>query len=864
MATDTMNKADTMQTVRIFTVVPELPARLEGLRTLAYNLWWTWNPEAIEVFQRLDRELWEKCYHNPVLMLGRLEQKNLDQLAQDEAFLTHLDAVMEKLQQHLTKHSWYHRFAEKSDLDKMQIAYFSAEFGLSEVLPIYSGGLGLLSGDHLKATSDMALPLVAVGLLYREGYFSQYLSADGWQHERYPQNDFYNLPVLPVRDEASRQLRVSVRCGGTDVVAQVWQINVGRIVLYLLDTNVPENNPADRSITSRLYGGDREMRIRQEIILGIGGMRMLQALGINPTVYHMNEGHSAFLSLERVRKLMEQENVNFSQACQATAAGNVFTTHTPVPAGNDMFAPELMRKYFADYAGKFGLDWDDFMGLGRQEPQNNKEDFCMTVLALRLSDHANAVSDLHGKVSRKMWANVFAPFPEDEVPIVAVTNGVHSKGWLSHEMVGLFDRYLGPQWVKDATDQRPWSRVEDIPGSELWRIHERRRERLIAFARRGLRRQLKRRGAGPNELDKAMEVLNPEALTIGVARRFASYKRSALLLRNIERFRSIVTNKDCPVQIIMAGKAHPNDNSGKELIRSVVRLAQENGLRHHLIFLENYDINIARYMVQGVDVWLNTPRRPMEASGTSGMKAAVNGALNFSVLDGWWCEAYNPQVGWAIGQGEEYFDHEYQDQVESEAIYDTLEREIVPLFYERGPDGLPNGWIEKMKKSLAAIPAYFNTGRMIQEYTDLCYRPAHERWTALNANHLERTRNLLVWRDQMEDRWPELSVRAVHAQTDQPLLLHEEMPVRVEVRLGQIDSQDIKVQLYCSPLDIRGRLGPGDTVELSHEECIEDDVHAYSGAIRCPSTGRYGFAVRILPNHPDMSLRQIQGLMLWA
>ncbi|MCK4851345.1 MAG: alpha-glucan family phosphorylase, partial [Phycisphaerae bacterium] len=395
---------------------PELPARLEGLRRLAYNLWWTWNAEAIELFQRLDRQLWEKCYHNPVLMLGRLEQDTLDRLAQDEAFLTHLDSVIERFQQHLSRHSWYHRLSEQSDLDKLQIAYFSAEFGLTEVLPIYSGGLGLLSGDHLKAASDMGLPLVAVGLLYREGYFRQYLSADGWQHEKYPQNDFYNLPVLPVRNEAGQQLRICVRCGQRDVIAQVWQINVGRVVLYLLDTDVPENTPADRSITGRLYGGDREMRIRQEIILGIGGVRMLEALGIEPTVFHMNEGHSAFLALERIRKLIEKEKVNFAQACQATAAGNVFTTHTPVPAGNDMFSPDLMRRYFTDYASTLKLNWQEFMGLARQEPDNDKEDFCMTVLALRLSDYANGVSALHGKVSRKMWANVFAPLPEDEVP----------------------------------------------------------------------------------------------------------------------------------------------------------------------------------------------------------------------------------------------------------------------------------------------------------------------------------------------------------------------------------------------------------------------------------------------------------------
>ena len=863
MPIDTV-RAETMQTVRIFTVVPELPPRLEGLRKLAYNLWWTWHPEAIELFQRLDRNLWELCYHNPVLMLGRLEQKTLDTLAEDEPFLTHLDTVAEKLQSDLTRSSWYHHIAEQNNISDLQIAYFSAEFGLSEVLPIYSGGLGLLAGDHLKAASDMGLPLIGVGLLYREGYFRQYLSSDGWQHERYPENDFYNLPVLPVRNESDQQLRISVRCGNHDVVAQVWQVNVGRVVLYMLDTNVPENCPADRSITSRLYGGDREMRIRQEIILGIGGVRMLEALGVPATIYHMNEGHSAFLALERTRKLMEAEQVTFNQAATATAAGNVFTTHTPVPAGNDMFSPDLMNKYFTEYAKNLNLDLHNFLALGRQEPQNTKEDFCMTVLALKLAGHCNGVSALHGKVSRKMWGNVFPALPEDEIPIISITNGVHARGWLSHEMAGLLDRYLGPNWSKDPTDHQTWKRVEEISGSELWRTHERRRERLISYVRRSLKRQLERRGAGSNELVQAMEVLNPETLTIGIARRFTSYKRSTLIMRDIERLGRILADKEKPVQIIMAGKAHPCDNSGKEIIRNVIRLATQPDFRNHLVFLEDYDINVARYMVQGCDVWLNTPRRPMEASGTSGMKAAVNGCLNFSVLDGWWCEGYCPDVGWAIGRGEEYFDHEYQDQVEAEAIYNLLEREIVPLFYQRGAGGLPTGWIGKMKKSLLSLPRQFNTHRMLQEYTELSYVPAHRRGAELSADHIARSRDVLAWLDVIQSRWSQVAVRDVQAATDQPLLLHEEMPVRVEVQLGQIEPKDVKVQLYCSPLDIRGGLLPGDNIELSHQECVENDVHAFTGAIGCPSTGRYGFAVRVLPNHPDLSLQQIQGLILWA
>ncbi|MBM3792131.1 MAG: glycosyltransferase family 1 protein, partial [Acidobacteria bacterium] len=622
-----------------------LPKELTFLQKLAYNLLWTWDPEMLELFIRLDPDLWEETHHNPVLMLGRIKQESLIAASRDEAFLAQMERAAESFETYMeARFTWFQK--EHDGTGKPVVAYFSAEYGLADCLPIYSGGLGVLSGDHLRAASDLGIPLVGIGLLYQQGYFRQYLNADGWQQEEYPENDFYTLPLTLERNRKGEPVTVSVEYPGRSVHAQIWRVQVGRVPLYLLDANIPPNSPEDQDITDQLYGGDREMRIKQEIMLGIGGYRALQALGFDPAVCHLNEGHSSFLTLEKCRQLVRDRHLSFEEAREVTRSGTVFTTHTPVLAGNDYFSPALVKKYFADFHPQLKMSPEDFVGLGRQDPQNHGEEFCMTILAFRLAGHRNGVSQLHGKVSRAMWHGVWPGIPQDETPITSITNGVHAPTWVSRDIAGLLNRYLGPRWREDPGDFALWSRMHSIPDEELWRTHERRRERLVAYSRQRLQRHLQTRGAPPTEVAQANEVLNSEALTIGFARRFATYKRATLLLRNPERLSRILMDKDRPVQIIFAGKAHPQDNMGKELIRQLIHFERRPEIRRRMVFLEDYDMVVARYLVQGVDVWLNTPRRPMEASGTSGMKAALNGALNVSILDGWWDEAYNPSTGW--------------------------------------------------------------------------------------------------------------------------------------------------------------------------------------------------------------------------
>ncbi|HLV44357.1 MAG TPA: alpha-glucan family phosphorylase, partial [Aggregatilineales bacterium] len=785
-----------MQPIQTFKVVSKLPEALSRFPELAYNIRWSWDLETIALFQRMGENLWEDSGHNPVRMVGLLSQSRLDALAQDEGFMAHYERVLADFDEYMQKvrHTWYP--AEFGAEEAPQIAYFSFEFGLTESIPNYSGGLGVLAGDHLKAASDLALPLVGVGLLYQQGYFRQYLNVDGWQQELYPENDFYTMPLQQVLDEDGEPVRISVDLLGRPVYAQIWQVRVGRIDLYLLDTNIPENvEKADQNLTDQLYGGDREMRIRQEVLLGIGGLRALQAIGLEPAVCHMNEGHSAFLALERARILMERTGISFEQAAAITSASNVFTTHTPVPAGNDYFAPDLVEKYFGSYRGQLGLDREAFLALGRQDADNPREYFCMTILALRMSAYANGVSRLHGEVAREMWQDIYPDVPLREIPIGSITNGVHTYTWISRDLSQLFDRYLGLRWREDPTDQRVWQRAADIPDEELWRVHERSRAQLVSFARQRLTGQLTRRGVPPTEIDAAHEALDPDILTIGFARRFATYKRATLLLHDEERFMALLCG-DRPVQIIFAGKAHPHDVEGKEFIRQLVRFARTAGCRNRFVFLEDYDMVIARHLVQGADVWLNTPRRPLEASGTSGMKAAMNGVLNLSVLDGWWAEAYNRNVGWAIGSGEVYDDTDLQDRIESNTLFDLLEQDIIPTFYDRGADDLPRGWIALMKNSLRELAPVYNTARMVQEYTRRFYYPALEKQRHFVANSHEHGKKYADWLLHLRENWGELKFGGISASTNGEVRVGERLAVTADVYLGDVKPEEVAVQLY--------------------------------------------------------------------
>jgi starch phosphorylase len=850
------------RTIRTFTVLPRIPERLQALQKMAYNLWWCWHADAVELFRRVDPALFDKLDHSPIRLGYALPQEKLEQLAHDETYLAHLDRVAEQFDHYMTRKTW---FAEQfPDDQSLKVAYFSMEFGIHESVPVYSGGLGVLAGDHLKSASDLGLPLVGVSMMYREGYFRQYLNADGWQQERYPENDFFNLPLIAEEDADGQPLLVSVELPGREVKLRIWRIQVGRVPLYLLDSNIPQNRPEDRAITSQLYGGDNTTRIQQEIVLGIGGVRALRALGIDPTVCHMNEGHAAFCALERVRTLMQSSGLDFAAAAEAVKAGTVFTTHTPVPAGNDVFPSSMIDQYMGGFMQQLGLDRRAFMNLGRQRADDDSEPFGMTVLALKMSNSSNGVSALHGEVSRGMWNSIWPSLPKNEVPITSITNGVHTQSWLAPEIGQLFERYVGVQWDSKPADFAVWKRVDQIPDAELWQTHTRAKERLIKFARARLREQLKRRGASALDVDAAKEVLDPDALTIGFARRFATYKRGDLVFRDPARLAAILNQTDRPVQLVFAGKAHPKDNGGKELIARVVHNTRLAEFRKRVVFIEDYDMNVARHLVHGVDVWLNNPRRPLEASGTSGMKVAVNGGMNLSILDGWWCEGYDGENGFAIGAGEEYTDLKYQDDVESRLVYELIERELVPTYYHR-EDGLPRRWIARMKKAISTLVPVFNTNRMVDEYLERCYLPAHRREAALSENGLKPAVELAGWRRRVGGDWGAVRVDGVEASTGQMWQVGTEFPVTVRVRLGALKPTDVSVQIVYGHLDAGGEVPVAKTYALSPVGGPDgSQVVTYRGAVPCETSGQFGFSVRVLPAHAHLPNPFEPGLVTWG
>ena len=856
--------ADIIPSIRTFQVFPDVPASLQPLLEMAHNLWWVWNPDAVDLFRRLDRELWETVYHNPVKLLGTIPQEKLAAAASDEGYLARLERVYESFKEHLSDDLWFQKNHKESA--NLHVAYFSAEFGIHESLPIYSGGLGILAGDHLKSASEVGLPLVGVGLLYRNGYFQQYLSADGWQQEAYPELDFYNLPIQPCTFTDGTPVQVRVDLPENSVFCKLWKAQVGRIPLYLLDTNLPENAPSDRDITSRLYGAGTELRIKQELVLGIGGTRAMEAMNVPVNVYHMNEGHSAFLALERIRVMLQQRpTLTFDEARQLVMASSVFTTHTPVPAGIDTFHPDLMVKYFKSMVPSLKLDEEGFLALGREDVTNKKQGFSMAVLAIRLADGVNGVSWLHGDVSRKMWHNMWPAVPADEVPIKHVTNGIHIRTWLSPEIGDVYERYISGKWQSDPTDPKAWAGVAQIPDEELWRAHERCRSRLVTWTRHALREQLARRGATFSDLAVADEVLDPEALTIGFARRFATYKRGALLLRDAERLKKLLEDTKRPIQFVFAGKAHPADSEGKELIKTIVHFARDAGVRRKFVFVENYDMNVARYLVQGVDVWLNTPRRPYEASGTSGMKAAVNGVLNCSILDGWWVEGYalDPSVGWAIGRGEMYPDPGFQDHLESQSLYDLLEKQIVPLFYERGADNVPRAWIQRMKTCIAKLSPAFNTNRQVRDYTEMLYLSALKRGDSLASDNLSRAIQLAHAKDSLRHKWNTIKIVGVHTSGNGHFKVGESMQVETLVDLPEIDPKELTVQLYAGPINATGQIESPQTKPMTLAKQMAPGKFMFTGSIDCRSSGRQGFAVRILPGNPDLVTPFEPGLILW-
>ncbi len=852
--------------IQRFNVAPNIPEKIAHLKDLAMNLWFCWNWEAVRLFIRLDHRLWEQCYQNPVELLGSLPQETLDDAARDESFVSELERVYEHFSEYMARHVWFDR--SHGDEKGFLTAYFSAEYGIDEGLPIYSGGLGILSGDHLKSASDLGVPLVGVGLLYQKGYFRQRLNLDGWQQEQYPVNDWYNMPVTVERKEDGSPVKVSIDITGTPVTLQVWRVQVGRTPLYLLDTNIPENAPPYRDITDELYGGDRQTRIQQELVLGVGGIRALRALGLKPSVYHVNEGHSAFLTLERIRVLVQEKGLSFEEAREVIKASTVFTTHTPVPAGNEVFNLDMVKRYLEGAPEALGLSWEEFAALGQNgrdtlDKEGRQTAFSMSALALRLSSFSNGVAKLHGKTSRSMWKDLWPDLLEDETPITSVTNGIHNRSWISHDLGDLLERYLGPKFMDNPEDRDIWENVDEIPDGEIWRTHQSRRERLVFFIRKRLREQLKRQGAGSVAVKMAEEVLSPDCLTVGFARRFASYKRANLILKDTERLKSFLCDNDRPMQLIFAGKAHPADTEGKELIKSIVHFGRRPDLRNRVVFIEDYDINVARYLLQGVDVWLNTPVRPMEASGTSGMKAAANCVLNLSVLDGWWDEGYHQSAGWSLGGGQDIEDESERDRVESEALYNILQHEVLPLFYDRDRTGIPREWVRMMKSCLKKLAWTFSSNRMVREYTERAYLGAHKAAGTLAANDFAKTRELAAWREHIAEHWPHLRLSSEKVSQIDNVKVHDHIPIKVKAGLGELAVSDVQLQVVYGLIDRHGQIAEPKVLAMQ-PGVKEDGQVEYSAEIVCTQSGRYGFAVRAVPKPDGYSLFHAPHLVTWA
>ncbi len=843
-----------MKALRRFTVRAHLPERLAALGTLTSNLRWSWHPETQDLFAAVDPELWERCGSDPVRLLGEVPPERLDELAENEEFLSRLDAAAADLDHYLARPRWYQQQQERGTAVPEGIAYFSMEFGVSEVLPNYSGGLGILAGDHLKAASDLGLPLIGVGLLYRSGYFRQSLSADGWQVEHYPAYDPQGLPIklLTEADGTTALVQVEVP-GGRTLDARVWIAQIGRVPLLLLDSDIASNDEQLRGVTDRLYGGDQDHRIKQEILAGIGGVRAVRAYtrihGLpDPDVFHMNEGHAGFLGAERIRELVTGSGLDFDEALAAVRAGTVFTTHTPVPAGIDRFPIELVRHYFSGRNGENesallpGLTVDRILALGRE---SNPDVFNMAHLGLRLGQRCNGVSKLHGEVSRHMFEELWPGFDATEVPIGSVTNGVHAPTWAAREWLALADRLAGPDLVEES---RGWELLQTVDAKELWDMRNDLRGMLVREVRRRLRNSWIERGATDAELGWVDSVFDPDVLTIGFARRVPTYKRLTLMLRDPERLRALLLDPERPLQLVVAGKSHPADDGGKALIQQVVRFADEYGVRHRVVFLPDYDISMARYLYWGCDVWLNNPLRPLEACGTSGMKSALNGGLNLSIRDGWWDEMYDGENGWAIPTADGV-DDVRRDDLEAGALYELLERSVLPRFYDRDTDGVPGRWIEMVRHTLENLGPKVLASRMVRDYAVDYYIPAAASARTVAADNFAGAKAVAEYRERLEAAWP--GVRVAHVDTEglpEVPEIGSRLAVTAHVDLGGLTSGDVEVQAVI------GRVGSDDTlsdivsVPMSHTGSGSlGDV--FEADVRLPLAGPVGYTVRVLPHH---------------
>ncbi len=849
-----------MNKIQIYKVYPAIPEALEFLDYLARNLWWSWNHEAVELFRRINPGLWEEMANNPVSFLSRISQRRFDELSKDESFIGHLNKVKARFER------MFSMVPQIPDFDlepKETIAYFSMEFGIHESLPFFAGGLGVLAGDHLKASSTLGIPLTGIGLLFSEGYFRQYLDPDGWQQETYPKADVFDLPVQKIKHSSGYDLVIEIPGPGSPIRAHVWQVKVGRIRLLLLDTHLQENPEEIRRITSRLYASDEKLRVAQEILLGIGGMMALDAMDLFPSVCHMNEGHCSFAGLERIAMIMDRYDIDFESAQQVCRRTGIFTTHTPVPAGHDEFHKDVLIPYLKPFAEKFSTSVDHILSWGTPFGTRETVMFSMFSLGVRCSGFINGVSRLHGQVARSMWTNIWPDRYVEEIPISHVTNGVHILSYVSRQKNILFERYVASDWGNRLNNFNLIARIDNIEDTDLWHVHELDRSRLIKKCRELLLKQYERRNAPRNVLDDVVTVLDHNVLTICFARRFATYKRAGLLFKDPERLKELITSQDHPIQLVFAGKAHPNDNEGKDIIRRIVEFARDPMVRHRVVFLEDYDINLARFLVQGCDVWLNTPRRPNEACGTSGIKAAANGGLNVSILDGWWCEGYHESRGWRIGNGAAHEDHEYQDRIESQALYNLLEDEVIPCFYERDRGTPPKKWIRMMKESMKMAIRDFSSDRMVRDYAARFYLPSIRNLREMSDDASLKARELALTQNRLETLWKNIRIEPPEVVADGDFLVGDTFRITVTVFLGELSPEEVEVQVY------HGRLRASEHMEGSRpqtmwlQKTIEEGTHVYACTITCTDSGRFGYTARVIPGGDEV-MKNTPGLITWV
>ena len=831
------------------TVNPQLPKRISKLATVANNLWWSWNTEFLRLFQRIDMDLWEQSNKNPVKFLKHVSQEKLEDAAKDVTFLKEYDKIVEEFEDYMnSKNTWFSKNypEEKGDL----IAYFSAEYGLDQTIPIYSGGLGILSGDHLKSASDLGIPLVAVGLLYKDGYFNQKIDGEGQQQCEYNEIDLYDLPINPVKNEVGEDLIIYVKFPKRRLYLKVWSINVGRIKLYLLDSDIEKNNPEDRDVTLKLYGGDQEMRIRQEIVLGQAGVELLtKYLKLNPTVYHMNEGHSAFLTLEIIKNIIAEKQVSFEVAKDITSSKTVFTTHTPVPAGNDIFDITLVEQYFNKFWSKLGISREEFLKLGMKPVKELENGFNMGILALKIAGKKNGVSKLHGAVSRELFGDVWPNIAANESPIGYVTNGIHTCSWLAPKMKELYNQYLMPYWQDSMYQDKVWEKINTIPDEKLWNVHNERKAKLLKLVKENTTERLRRSGYSYEDINEIVSKINPNALTIGFARRFATYKRATLIFKDLERITQILNNADRPVQLIFAGKAHPADKEGQDLIKFIHQVSMMPQFKGKIFLLENYNIAMSRYLISGVDVWLNNPRRPMEASGTSGQKASVNGVINFSVLDGWWAEGYNQKNGWTIGNNSEYDSYEAQDQADSQSLYRTLEEKIIPTYYNRENSNIPQKWIGFMKNSILSTGGKYSTARMLVDYTNQYYMPL-AKLTKKYYLDIDNVAEYNGWKKDLYRNWKDIKITQTDNFDNITIDAGNKIEVGCEVELPNIDIENIEVEVYYGKILENGIVENVSIIPMELTDSDEEQRKYYFTAkIELTTGGNYGYTFRVMPKN---------------